>query len=103
MSVCVSNLNHTARHACPLFQGFSLFFREHGQEWIRTTEGVSQRIYSPPRLATSVPTRFAREAFYTCASGRSQAPLSKKFDTSAFSSARPVQRGRAAAVASHAV
>lgn len=27
-----------------------------GQEWIRTTEGVSQRIYSPPRLATSVPT-----------------------------------------------
>ena len=29
-----------------------------GQEWIRTTEGVSQRIYSPPRLATSVPTRF---------------------------------------------
>ena len=28
-----------------------------GQEWIRTTEGVSQRIYSPPRLATSVPTR----------------------------------------------
>jgi hypothetical protein len=29
----------------------------HGQEWIRTTEGVSQRIYSPPRLATSVPTR----------------------------------------------
>ena len=30
-----------------------------GQEWIRTTEGVSQRIYSPPRLATSVPTRFA--------------------------------------------
>ncbi len=32
-------------------------FRENGQEWIRTTEGVSQRIYSPPRLATSVPTR----------------------------------------------
>ncbi len=29
-----------------------------GQEWIRTIEGVSQRIYSPPRLATSVPTRF---------------------------------------------
>jgi hypothetical protein len=32
--------------------------RGTGQEWIRTTEGVSQRIYSPPRLATSVPTRF---------------------------------------------
>ena len=31
-----------------------------GQEWIRTTEGVSQRIYSPPRLATSVPTRILR-------------------------------------------
>ena len=30
---------------------------KNGQEWIRTTEGVSQRIYSPPRLATSVPTR----------------------------------------------
>ena len=28
-----------------------------GQEWIRTTEGVSQQIYSLPRLATSVPTR----------------------------------------------
>ena len=27
-----------------------------GQDWIRTSEGVSQRIYSPPRLATSVPT-----------------------------------------------
>jgi hypothetical protein len=25
-----------------------------GQNWIRTSEGVSQRIYSPPRLATSV-------------------------------------------------
>jgi len=23
---------------------------KYGQEWIRTTEGVSQRIYSPPRL-----------------------------------------------------
>jgi hypothetical protein len=30
---------------------------KHGQEWIRTTEGVSQQIYSLPRLATSVPTR----------------------------------------------
>ena len=29
-----------------------------GQSWIRTSEGVSQRIYSPPRLATSVSTRF---------------------------------------------
>ena len=28
-----------------------------GQEWIRTIEGVSQQIYSLPRLATSVPTR----------------------------------------------
>ena len=27
-----------------------------GQSWIRTSEGVSQRIYSPPRLATSVST-----------------------------------------------
>jgi hypothetical protein len=30
---------------------------KYGQEWIRTTEGVSQQIYSLPRLATSVPTR----------------------------------------------
>lgn len=30
----------------------------NGQDWIRTSEGVSQRIYSPPRLATSVPTRW---------------------------------------------
>ena len=39
---------------------FSIFriAEKNGQEWIRTTEGVSQRIYSPPRLATSVPTRF---------------------------------------------
>src|SRR4030095_6658873 len=28
--------------------------RGSGQNWIRTSEGVSQRIYSPPRLATSV-------------------------------------------------
>jgi hypothetical protein len=27
-----------------------------GQGWIRTSEGVSQQIYSLPRLATSVPT-----------------------------------------------
>ena len=30
---------------------------DNGQEWIRTTEGVSQQIYSLPRLAASVPTR----------------------------------------------
>jgi hypothetical protein len=30
---------------------------KYGQEWIRTTEGISQQIYSLPRLATSVPTR----------------------------------------------
>ena len=30
-----------------------------GQRWIRTTEGVSQQIYSLPHLATLV---FAREA-----------------------------------------
>ncbi len=36
---------------------WALDSRSSGQEWIRTTEGVSQRIYSPPRLATSVPTR----------------------------------------------
>ena len=28
-----------------------------GQGWIRTSEGVSQWIYSPPRLATPEPTR----------------------------------------------
>ena len=26
-----------------------------GEEWIRTIEGISQQIYSLPRLATSVP------------------------------------------------
>ena len=31
--------------------------RVFGQGWIRTSEGVSQQIYSLPRLATSVPTR----------------------------------------------
>jgi hypothetical protein len=34
--------------------------RGSGQSWIRTSEGVSQRIYSPPRLATSVSARFRR-------------------------------------------
>ena len=35
----------------------SAFERESGQGWIRTSEGVSQQIYSLPRLATWVPTR----------------------------------------------
>jgi hypothetical protein len=45
-------------------RGFSIYalYRGNGQEWIRTTEGVSQRIYSPPRLATSVPTRLRNSA-----------------------------------------
>ena len=31
-------------------------YRESGgEEWIRTIEGISQQIYSLPRLATSVP------------------------------------------------
>ena len=35
-----------------------------GQRWIRTTEGVSQQIYSLPHLATLV---FARPLlFYVC-------------------------------------
>src|SRR5687767_7623688 len=38
---------------------------QSGQSWIRTNEGVSQRIYSPPRLATSVSARGGGEA-YTC-------------------------------------
>ena len=32
-------------------------YQGNGQGWIRTSEGVSQQIYSLPRLATSVPTR----------------------------------------------
>ena len=32
-------------------------FQRTGQGWIRTSEGVSQWIYSPPRLATPEPTR----------------------------------------------
>ena len=43
--------------------------RGSGQDWIRTSEGVSQRIYSPPRLATSVPTREKGGALYARASG----------------------------------
>ena len=39
------------RHPSPRGEG-------SGQRWIRTIEGVSQRIYSPPRLSTSVSTRF---------------------------------------------
>ena len=46
---CVSN---PSRDTLPRF------LRGSGQRWIRTIEGVSQRIYSPPRLATSVSTRF---------------------------------------------
>ena len=30
-------------------------FKVGGEGWIRTTEGISQQIYSLPRLATSVP------------------------------------------------
>ena len=41
--------------------------RRNGQEWIRTTEGVSQRIYSPPRLATSVPTRLVSPVLLSAA------------------------------------
>ena len=33
----------------------SLCKRDGGEGWIRTTEGISQQIYSLPRLATSVP------------------------------------------------
>ena len=32
-------------------------FKERGQEWIRTTEVVRQRIYSPPHLAALEPAR----------------------------------------------
>jgi hypothetical protein len=49
---------------------FFLFdLRRSGQDWIRTSEGVSQRIYSPPRLATSVPTREKGGALYARAIG----------------------------------
>ena len=60
---------HTIRHRIVL--GISrqipprIFDGEDGgQDWIRTSEGVSQRIYSPPRLATSVPTREKGGALY---------------------------------------
>ena len=39
------------------FRDFPRGRRGSGQSWIRTSEGVSQRIYSPPRLATSVSTQ----------------------------------------------
>jgi hypothetical protein len=34
-----------------------LYLSGYGQGWIRTSEGISQQIYSLPRLAASVPTR----------------------------------------------
>ena len=47
-----------------------------GPGWIRTSEGVSQQIYSLPRLATSVPTHIllpeaAAGALYATAAGLS--------------------------------
>jgi hypothetical protein len=42
--------------------------QRNGQEWIRTTEGISQQIYSLPRLATSVPTRLRCSRFAVCGS-----------------------------------
>src|SRR3954453_8949432 len=42
-------------------------WQKNGQGWIRTSEGVSQRIYSPPRLATSVPTRRVASESYSAA------------------------------------
>jgi hypothetical protein len=46
---------------------------KNGQSWIRTSEGECQRIYSPPRLATSVSALSGRkEASYTCALEPSQ-------------------------------
>jgi hypothetical protein len=45
-------------HILILSKGYDFSLCENGgQDRIRTCEGVSQRIYSPPRLATSVPTR----------------------------------------------
>ena len=47
-----------------------------GPGWIRTSEGVSQQIYSLPRLSTSVPTHIllpeaAAGALYATAAGLS--------------------------------
>ncbi len=42
---------------------FSCLEGHGGQDWIRTSEGVCQRIYSPPRLATSVPTHESAGGF----------------------------------------
>jgi hypothetical protein len=36
----------------------ALYIHIGGPGWIRTSEAVKQQIYSLPRLATSVPTRF---------------------------------------------
>ena len=64
----VSNGNFQQLMAMLEFSLLRLFWRsilsqtavgeDGGQNWIRTSEGVSQRIYSPPRLATSVSTLF---------------------------------------------
>src|SRR5687768_13769782 len=41
------------------------FLKERGQEWIRTTEVVRQRIYSPPHLAALEP---AQKSYWLLAS-----------------------------------
>lgn len=45
-----------------VYQGGSYFFAG-GQGGIRTPEGVSQQVYSLPRLTTSVPARAAKTLY----------------------------------------
>jgi hypothetical protein len=55
LQICTTPERHVSIRASLLVE--VILPQRHGQEWIRTTEGVSQQIYSLPRLATSVPTR----------------------------------------------
>ena len=46
--------NALSTELLPHLLKFTLYFLVGGQRWIRTTEGVSQQIYSLPHLATLV-------------------------------------------------
>ena len=49
--------------ALPLSYNSNWRDKSSGQRWIRTTEGISQQIYSLPHLATLVFARFTKDPF----------------------------------------
>ena len=67
------------------FGSKSTLLRGSGQSWIRTSEGVSQRIYSPPRLTTSVSTLLVRSGVLIRAARAAQEFRGKKLRPSQVS------------------